>query len=371
MFFMSFIESPVAAPAIANLFAWGSEIDGQLGNGSTSGNETSPIQIGLDTDWAQLRAGATHSLAIKTDGTMWSWGNNDAGQLGHGDTVDRTVPTQIGSDTDWVHCWASTAGGSGASSVAIKSDGTLYIWGANGSGQLGLGDSIDRDVPTKLGTDTDWAFITVGGGYQLAVKTDGTAHAWGFRSGGQLGLNNAFGVETVVTQIGTDTDWLRLYAGINSSQALKTDGTLHGWGFNNFGSVGDGTTTTRTSPVQIGIDTDWEELGKRGLHTIAIKTDGTAHAWGDNSSGQLGLGDTTQRNAPVQIGTDIDWALADSGEFHSLLIKTNGILFTCGRNTTGQLGLGDTAQRTSFVQVGTDTDWVFANGGASFSNALK
>lgn len=372
MFFMEFIQSVVAAPVIPNLFAWGDNSLGQLGNGLSFGQENSPIEIGTDTDWSILRAGGTHNIAIKTDGTMHAWGDNTDGQLGLGDTTERTSPTQIGTDTDWVHCWASSAGGgNAAASAAIKSNGTLHIWGDNVQGQLGLGDTIDRDTPTQLGTDTDWAFITIGIGYQLAVKTNGTAFAWGFRSGGQLGLNNPFGVETVVTQIGTDTDWLRLYAGASSSQALKTNGTLHGWGFNNLGSVGDGTTTQRDEPVQIGLDMDWVQLGKRGAHTIALKSGGVAFSWGNNQFGQLGLGDTTQRNAPVVIGLDSDWTLADSGENHSLLLKTNGTIHTSGRNSSGQLGLGDTTQRTSLVQVGTDTDWVFANGGGAHSNALK
>ncbi len=361
-----------AVPKSFNLFAWGDNNNGQLGNGVSSGTETSPIAIGLDPDWVRVRAGGNHTIAIQSDGTMHSWGNNTDGQLGLGDTTERTSPVQIGTDNDWVHCWASTSGGgNGAASAAIKSDGRLFIWGDNVSGQLGLGDTVDRDIPTQVGSDTDWSFITIGIGYQLAVKTDGRAYAWGFRSGGQLGLNNPAGVETVVTQIGSDTDWLRLYAANSSSQALKTDGTLHGWGFNSNGSVGDGTTTQRNVPVQIGSDTDWVGPGKRGEHTIALKTGGTAHAWGSNNFGQLGLGDTAQRNSPVQIGSDIDWSLADSGDGHSLLLKTNNTLYASGRNNSGQLGLGDTSQRTSFVQVGTDTDWVFANGGGAFSNAFK
>jgi len=322
----------------------------------------------LPSDVWMLSAGVGHSLAIKADGTLWAWGYNTVGQLGLGDTIDRNVPTQIGTDTDWVSVKTGFN-----SSFAIKTDGTLWAWGSNNYGQLGLGDTIDRNVPTYFGADTDWKLIMPGGGHSLAIKTDGTLWAWGSNNYGQLGLGDTTN-RNIPMQIVTDTDWTSVEAGNDYSFAIKTDGTLWAWGSNNFGQLGNGSSgpgANKNVPVQVGADTDWRAVSCRIYHAIAIKTDGTLWAWGSNNYGQLGLGDTTNRFTPAQIVTDTDWTSVEAGNDYSFAIKTDGTLWAWGNNVGGKLGLGDATNRNVPTQIGIGTDWVAVVAGSTHSLALK
>jgi alpha-tubulin suppressor-like RCC1 family protein len=322
-------------------------------------------KVGFESTWQSVSAGDTHSLAIKTNGTLWAWGANGNGRLGDGTTTQRTSPVQIGSDTNWQ---SVSAGGS--HSLAIKTDGTLWAWGLNSSGQLGLGDTTQRTSPVQIGSDTNWQSVSAGGSHSLAIKTDGTLWAWGLNSSGQLGLGDTT-QRTSPVQVGLATDWQSVSAGASHSLAIKTDGTLWAWGANGNGQLGLGDTTQRDSPVQVGLATDWQSVSAGDTHSLAIKTNGALWGWGRNNNGQLGLGDTTQRTSPVQVGSDTNWQSVSAGGSHSLAIKTDGTLWAWGLNSSGQLGLGDTTQRTSPVQVGSATDWQSVSAGGSHSLAIK
>ena len=245
----------------------------------------------------QIAAGEFHTVAIKTDGTLWAWGYNAYGQLGDGTTTNRHSPVQIGTGTDWAKVEAGKE-----YTVAIKTDGTLWAWGANYSGQLGDGTTTWRYSPVQIGSDTNWAKVAAGDRYTVAIKTDGTLWAWGDNYYGQLGDGTRTTRYSPV-QIGTGTNWAKVAAGGAHTIAIKTDGTLWAWGYNYYGQLGDGTTTNRTSgPVQIGTGTNWAKVAAGWYHTVAIKTDGTLWAWGSNGDGQLGDGSTaTNRTSPVQI----------------------------------------------------------------------
>ena len=309
----------IALRSNGSLWAWGFNTLGQLGDGTTI-NRHSPVQIGSDTDWAQTVAGVLHTIALKNDCSLWAWGDNRYGQLGDGTTVDRYFPVQTGTDTDW----AQIAGS--AHTIALKSDGSLWAWGHNNFGQLGNGTTIDRHSPVQIGTDTNWARISAGFFHTIALKSDGSLWTWGRNSYGQLGDETTINRHSPV-QIGTDTDWSQIAAGYEHTIALKTDGSLWAWGSNSHGQLGDGTTTDRHSPVQTGTDTtDWAEISARLAHTIALKSDGSLWAWGCNVDGRLGDGTTTDRHSPVQIGTDIDWAQIAAGEYHTIALKTDGSL---------------------------------------------
>jgi hypothetical protein len=293
---------------------------------------------------------------IVTGSTLWGWGNNAKGQLGVGDTTNTSDPTQVSADTDWA---SVTAGGS--NTFAVRTDGTLWGWGDNEFGQLGLGDTTDRTSPTQVGTDTDWLTASTGNGHTLALRTDGTLWAWGSNDSGQLGLGDTTN-RTSPTQVGTATTWASIATGGNHALAVRTDGTLWAWGNGGQGKLGLGDTSNRTSPTQVGTATTWATASGGNGHTLAVRTDGTLWAWGQNNNGQLGLGDTTGRTSPTQVGTDTNWASVSTGGItaggnHSLGVRTDGTLWAWGNNGQGRLGLGDTTNRTSPTQVGTDTDW--------------
>ncbi len=273
-------SNTVAIKTDGSLWAWGSNTYGRLGDGTTT-DRHSPTQIGADTNWASVSTGHTHTVAIKTDNTLWAWGNNTYGMLGDGTTTDRHSPTQIGADTNW----ASVSAAGFYHTVAIKTDGTLWAWGNNGSGQLGDGTATDRSSPTQIGADTSWASVSAGNSpavsYTVAIKTDGTLWAWGNNGSGQLGDGTTTDRHSP-TQVGADTNWASVAAGGSHTVAIKTDGLLWAWGDNGYGQLGDGTTTSRSSPTQIGADTNWASVAAGTDYTVAIKTDGSLWAWGYN-----------------------------------------------------------------------------------------
>jgi len=356
-----------------SLWAWGGNYSGQLGLGTAdNGTHPTPARVGTDTNWATVttcgRQGDSiaYSLAIKTDGSLWAWGNNYYGQLGLGDSgvdTNRKVPTRVGADSNWRAVSAGTA-----STIAIKTDGSLWAWGCNYYGHLGLGDSgVDNiiNVPTRVGTDNNWAAVTTSGSheeddefgsYSLAIKTDGSLWAWGFNYYGQLGLGNK-GVATdrkVPTRVGTDSNWRAVSAGIVHAMAIKTDGSLWAWGENDDGELGFGYFDTggwnslHTTPARVGAASDWAEVKAGAGHTLAIKTDGSLWTWGFNYYGQLGLGDSgsdTSRHTPARVGAANNWRTVSALGYHTLAIKTDGSLWTWGLNNWGQLGLGDTTNR--------------------------
>ncbi|UHO39641.1 T9SS type A sorting domain-containing protein [Chryseobacterium capnotolerans] len=335
------------------LWAWGENLAAQLGDGTTVSKNT-PTQIGTDNNWLKVSAGDSHTAAIKTDGTLWTWGDNQQGQLGNGTTVKRIVPEQIGTETNWVSISSADL-----STFGIKSDGTLWGWGYNGSGQLGDGTTIRKTVPVQIGTANDWKMVTAGDSHILAIKTNGTLWGWGSNAYGRLGDGNSSVTSTVVsipTQIGTAADWKSVSAGYYHSIGLKTDGTLWAWGDNFEGQLGDGTKTLRSIPIQIGTATDWKSVAANHFNSsVGIKTNGTLWAWGRNTLGQLGDGTRADRLVPSQIGTVTDRKIVSAGPYTTVAINNNGFLSATGSNEYGQLGDGTNIPKPIFVPVACPT----------------
>ncbi len=356
-------ESTLAIKTDGTLWAWGGNWDGGLGLGSGSNiYYYSPVQVGTDSHWESVSLGGTYSsktdnftLAIKTDGTLWAWGSNNYGQLGIGNTVNQFSPVEVGTSTDW----KSVSAGEGFT-LAIKTDGTLWAWGINDWGQLGLGNNTNYNTPQQVGTSANWGSISagessnwwVGHGFALATKTDGTLWAWGYNGNGQLGLGNTNSYSTP-QQVGTSTNWKSISAGDNFSLAIKTDDTLWAWGLNNTGQLGLDNQINYTSPQQVGNEINWQSASAGDAFSLAIKTDGTLWAWGGNGYGQLGLGNTVNQLLPVQVGTNNNWqfALASGNDFYdnyssssalgsSFAIQADNVLWVWGSNNVGQLGLG-------------------------------
>ena len=309
----------IAIKTDGTLWTWGRNAYGELGQNNTT-FFSSPVQVGALTTWSQIGAGSNHTAAIKTDGTLWTWGNDGSGKLGlNQPDTDMSSPTQVGSLTTWSQVSAGTE-----HTAAIKTDGTLWTWGNDGSGRLGLNQpDTDRSSPVQVGALTSWLQVSAGINFTAAVKTDGTLWTWGAGSNGKLGHNNVINRSSPV-QVGSLTTWAKVTAGNNASFAIKTDGTIWAWGSNTNGQLGtnENQSLLRSSPVQIGSLTDWSAVfNGQSSNVIATKTDGTLWVWGVNTAGVLGLNDKDiHRSSPVQLGADTNWVSAAAGGVFMLAI---------------------------------------------------
>ena len=345
-----------------------------------------------------VAAGLSHSLALKSDGTVWAWGANGYGQLGNGSNTYSPIPVQVVTLT---YVIAIVAGDD--HSLALKSDGTVWAWGYNYYGQLGIGTSgigTNSSTPVQvLGEDginplSNIKAIAAGTSHSLALKSDGTVWAWGYNYYGQLGDDSTVDSSTPVQVLGVGgsgklTDVIAIDGGWYHSLALKSDGTVWAWGRNNNGQLGDGTTTTSPTPVQVlgvggsGNLTDITAISAGDLHSLALKSDGTVWAWGHNNYGQLGDGTTTDSSTPVQVlgvggsGYLTDVAAIAGGYLHSLALTSDGTVWAWGENGYGQLGDGTNDDRWTPVQVldkdGDDplTNITAISAGVDLSLALK
>lgn len=240
-------------------------------------------------------------------GGLYVTGRNNYGQLGLGDNVDRNALTRVGTGTDWKQ--VSTGQNH---TVALKYDGTIWATGLNSQGQLGQGNTTDLNVWTQIGSDTNWVFITAMGivGSTLAIKSNGTLWACGYYGGTGLAQPAFPGpyIYTTMTQVGTDTNWAFISADGNSAIAVKTNGTLWGVGSNADGKIGLGATTFYTTWTQIGSDTDWQSaLVTPQNNSWAQKTNGYIYATGYNINGQLGVGDNVNKNAFTSVTNQQAW----------------------------------------------------------------
>jgi alpha-tubulin suppressor-like RCC1 family protein len=350
-------EYSMALRSDGTIWGWGANLSGQLGINGTVTTQNYSLQAGTDNDWKDLAVGAFHTLALKSNGTLWAWGENGNGQLGDGTNNNKRIaPVQIGTDNDW-----KVIDGGYAHSMAIKTNGTLWAWGFNYGGQLGDNTLTDKYAPTQIGTDNKWASVACGGYHTLAVKTDGTLWAWGWNEQGQVGVGSIVTtpVGNVPQQVGSATNWDNVSAGFEFSIGIKKDGTIWGWGMNQNNQLGDGTTTQRPAPYQIGSDNDWAKIVAGAGNAFAIKTDSTLWGWGYNGLGQLGDGTTTQRPSPGRIEVDNSWHSVAAAKgfvynsslygFHTLGLKyPKNVICATGANYGGQLGDTSTTNRNQF-----------------------
>jgi alpha-tubulin suppressor-like RCC1 family protein len=359
-----------AVPPAPHLLSWGFGNNGRLGLGNTT-NYSSPKQVGNLTDWSivSTAGGGLFSTAIKTDGTLWTWGTNSNGQLGLGNKTNYSSPKQVGALTNWLKV---SAGYSWV--AAIKTDGTLWTWGLNSLGQLGLNNLTYYSSPKQVGALTNWSSVSCGYYISGAVKTNGTLWTWGYNGYGTLGYGNSTYYSSP-KQVGALTNWLSVTAGYLSIFAIKTDGTLWAWGLNSSGELGLGNTTIYNSPKQVGALTNWAIINSNannGAFNLSIKTDGTLWSWGSNDHGNLGIGVVSApKSSPIQVGTLTNWYKISAGARASYGIATDGTAWSWGKNSDyGQLGLGNQTSYSSPKQIGSLTTWIQITGGYNFALAI-
>jgi len=455
--------SGIAIRVDGTLWAWYQQSGGAGSNFGQPGqndiiNRSSPVQVGVDTDWVFVDSSELGRAAIKRDGRLYTWGRNQHGQLGLGDAIARSSPVQVPGS--WTQV---TMGNTSLNTFAIRTDGTLYGWGYNAQGNLGVGDASNKNSPVQISGGGSWSMVrTTGNGtyvWALGIKTDGTLWGWGDNTGGGIGDNTTISRSSPI-QVGTSS-WSMIAASGGSAgiSAFK----LFTWGGGTGGALGDGTTNRRSSPVQVATSSwtfisssingmfgivgvqgfnsalfSWGDnnvlyylgnatsssrsspvqiqaaiagLGTGSLYPIQVDTiggnvprswsiintsrgggDRTIAAvndqllnlfnWGAGTLGGLGLGDSINRSSPVQLGNTIilagtrsspsqisastDWSVIAAVDSASFAIKTNGTLWTWGTNTDGRMGLNDTLNRSSIVQIGSETNWSSLAGGRAF-----
>jgi len=312
-----------------SLWSWGYSWGGGAMININSASYSSPVQVGSGTDWntdsrGKFTGPRLIAAAIKTDGSLWSAGYGVKGGLGHSSNTSRSSPVQVPGSWNSVSSTAYTM-------MATKTDGTLWWWGENEQGSSGSNDSHNQQYnsPRQVGSDTTWHELSSESYSFMGSKTDGTLWTWGSNGSGGLGQNEAWtpskkGYSSPVQIPGTTWEisadkFSRVRSG---ASAIKTDGTLWSWGYNGYGQLGQNNQTAYSSPVQIP-GTNWNSISCTYKNVLATKSDGTAWSWGENEFGALGQNDVdVHRSSPVQIpGTA--WLRASTARDNGMLITNS------------------------------------------------
>ncbi|MEO7098703.1 MAG: hypothetical protein ABI162_05035 [Luteolibacter sp.] len=326
-------ESTFFLSTAGTLQATGLNISGQLGIGDRF-SRSIVHTISFPLTASQIWSGPQVTYVRKSDGTLWACGSGSFGLLGDGKSNSSSYTfVQVGVDTDWKQLSLGSQ-----YAIGIKENGSLWGWGFGSNGALGLGVlTASRNVPTQIGVASDWQTVAAGESHNLAIKTDGTLWSWGTNYSGQVG-NGTTTAQTSPIQIGTLSGWKSIAAGSEHSLAVRTDGSLWAWGSNYYGQLGNNSGTSISVPIRIGTGNQWKAVSAGSFHSLGQLLDNSLQAWGANGSGQLGVGDTTQRNSPTALINGGTWQAFDAGVTHSSAIRADGTFAIWGGNSHGQLG---------------------------------
>jgi uncharacterized repeat protein (TIGR01451 family) len=342
--------------ADGTVWTWGFNGNGQLANGASLGEiRATPAQVSGLSGVRRLASGSYHNLAIEITGGARAWGYNGRGQLGDGTTTDQGTPVAVSSLTNVVDLAAGPD-----HSLALLSDGTVRAWGYNFFGALGDGSYTDRTTPVPVSGLTNVVAIAAGGKRSFALKDDGTVWAWGIISVVSPNGQTA-SISNVPVQVQNLQDVVAISAGGSSATgvdqevalALKADGTVHAWGFSNFGELGDGTLNDRFLPAQVVGISDAVSIATSGWHSLASLAPGTVKAWGNNNSGELGDGQQsgTFSLTPVQSLSVSDAVDVSAGTAHTVVLRGTLGEYAWGSNLGGQLGDGSQIDSSLAIQV--------------------
>ncbi|HEY7145369.1 MAG TPA: chromosome condensation regulator RCC1 [Streptosporangiaceae bacterium] len=335
--------------------SWGYNGDGRLGTGTTGSSALYATVSGLSSGVVQVSAGYDHALAVTSDGSVWAWGNNSAGKLGNGTSASSGVPVRVMGLTGVTRVAAGDS-----QSLALRSDGTVWAWGANDAGQLGNGVTSSAQLtPVQVTGLTGVTQIAAGSRFSLALRSDGTVWAWGANDSGQLGNGTTASSDVPVRVTGL-TQVTSIAAGTDSALATRPGLTASGtvvdaWGGNTFGQLGDGTQTNRLSPEAVsGIGAPYiAAISAGGSYCMVLGTDGSVWGWGENEFGQLGnQPSSSPRLRPVRtVAPGSGIAAISAGHDHTLALRSDHTALAWGDNDFGQLGNGVTTDGPLQVQV--------------------
>lgn len=322
------------------VWAAGYNSQGQLGNGTTTDSNLPVIVTNL-TGITTIAAGSNHSLALDPSGFVTSWGRNASGECGDGKTSDHYI---FALKIPLLSKIVSISAGK-FFSVALDSSGSVWAWGANDVGQLGNGGTVMNATPGKVqlsagGYLSNIIAITCGASHALALDSSGNIWAWGSNRSGQLG-NNSSTNSSYPVQVSSLSGVSAIAAGGGYSLALIS-GTVYAWGGNGSGQLGDGTTTESLVPKAVSGLSGVSFIADAGAHTLVLTSTGNVYAWGSDSNGQLGDGLTTNRTSPYQLTSISNVSYIVGGGAFTLALKSDGTLWVWGKNSNGQLGIGST-----------------------------
>lgn len=300
-----------------------------------------PFQVGEDQDWKQISFGGQFALAVKRDGTLWSFETASEDML----------PLQIGTDSDWIYASCGNE-----NFFALKKDGTLWTWG-DPTIQFGRGPAPPSTTPVQVNFEDTWVQVRAGAGHVVAKKRDGTYWAWGHNADGQVG-DGTMEMKYLPQPLGND--WKEIVPGAFTTIGIKRDGTLWGWGSNGMGHFGTNGEPGRSYvPMQLVEDSRWEKISLGSFHALGVKQDGSLWAWGWNSTGAVGNGFADPSSVPItQVGSATDWKEVAAGSSHSLALKTNGTAYGWGANTFGQAGAGAEDVQVVPLEIPSDRPWL-------------
>lgn len=353
-------------------WVWGTQQNFQLGNGiNTTGigvGMSSPIQVGASYNIIDLALGKTSNCgaAITLSNQLLVWGENSRGQLGNGNTINQPTPALV-APANWITNGFSLSMGS-EHSLAIRSDGSLWSWGLNSQGALGNSKTVNSSSPVQIGARTNWYAVSCGAYSSYAILNTAALYGWGYNSNGQLGTGNIINYSSPVQISIAGQTWALPSRGLNTFSAryhclaVTTNFNLYAWGTNWNGCLGIGSTRNYSAPVLVGTTYAYVSAGL--YHSAAIKTDNTLWIWGGNSYGQLGLGNTIPVSSPTQIPGS--WSNVACGSYNTLAQKRDGTLWCCGYNYNGEVGNNSLAnlKYSSMVQVATSAvNWGILVGG--------
>jgi alpha-tubulin suppressor-like RCC1 family protein len=304
--------------------------------------------------------GARGTVILKSDGTVWTWGSNAGGKLGIGDSTTNHLPFPVEvhgpNNVDYLHSVSAIMGGE-VHNLALKSDGTVWSWGQNAFGMLGDGTTNDSALPVQTGLNCSPPLtnvIKLGGRpyFTLAVRSDGSIWAWGMNRYGQMGngtVNPLTGPQNTVPVLvsnsapgGSINSPRQVTCGYQFGAALTTNGTVWTWGSGSHGELGNGTVGSSYFPVQAPGLTNIIAISAGWFHILALKADGTVWAWGNNSKGELGDGTTFNRSNAVQVLNVSNIVVVSGGDSHSSALAADGAVWKWGFNDVGELGNGTT-----------------------------
>lgn len=342
------------------LYSIGSNLYGQLGQNTTIDRSSYGL-VGVTTSWAKVNAGTYHCAGIRTDGTVWTWGYNGYGQLGvAANTIPRSSPSQVGSATDYIDVVCG-----GNHTLFLKGDGRIDSIGYNVGGQLGVNDATPRSTMQTVSFPSKFPRVRqifAGENHSALLTYDGGLYTWGSNGSGQLGDNTATDKYTPI-RASTHSFWSRLPENsgtnsLNSTYCIQTDGSLWAWGANAQGQLGDGTVIPRSSAVRLSINATYKRIYPSYTACFGQRVDDTLDFWGYNATGLSGDGTATNKSTPVRVMSDKRWRKISS-QNHTIGIATDGTLWDIGGyNLNGQMPLIAVGLNLSSpIVISSDTNW--------------